>query len=363
MAPRPELLTALQRLDLSRPPPDDAWVDGSVRGWGEPDRIRVLLQAGQRFRIGLHGPLGSGKTSELERWRRELEGVATVLSVRAADDAQAHAQPWAVVLEAVNTQLPMTVLGARVRQVVTEIRDEAIRARNAGGDARDSDGFRERFSVALTKAETVFGRPILILWDALDLLGVGQADDLLGPNGSLLDPALPALVVAVPHPWALERSAAQRHRSLDTLLHLPPFPVFDRGGRAAPAVVAAVAEGLSRRLGGVGLVEGGTELLERVALSSGGVPRHAVQILRQAVLRAALRGGKVDLAGVIEGERELRQDLEEAARNRLPQLNSFRVGGSHQRDVGLVMANVILGYEDGDGRYYLLHPLLKAMFA
>ena len=362
MAPSPELLTALQRLDLGRPPPEGCWVDGAARAWGEPERLRVLLAAGQRFRIGLHGPLGSGKSSELERWRGALEGVANVSVARLEGAAQSGVGVWVAALSAGLAALPAGPVASGVREQLSRLLSEAQQGLAQGLGALHTRVIAQQAPVYLANVEALSGKPLLLLLDALDLLPPEEADTLLGPNGTLLDPGLPALVVTVPHAWALERPAAQRHRSLDTLLHLPPFPVFDRQGRADPAVVSALADGLARRLGGVGLVAGGVELLERVALSSGGVPRHAVQILRQAVLRAALGGGKVDLAGVIEGERELRQDLEESARNRLPQLVAFRDGGTHQRDVGLVLANVILGYEGAEGRYYLLHPLLRSMF-
>ena len=115
-------------------------------------------------------------------------------------------------------------------------------------------------------------QPLLMLMDGGDLVDEFQAGQWFGPGGVVADHRLPSAIITAPHAWQL-------------------------------------ADGLASRLAGLDILET-PDLLLRIARQSGGVPRYAVVLLRQAVLAAA-GGTVVRSAHVLEAERELRQDLEQ----------------------------------------------------
>lgn len=178
-----------------------------------------------------------------------------------------------------------------------------------------------------------------------------------GPGSWLIDPANPPLVATVPASFA-RTSPAERDPGFTAVWYLPPFRVLRRDGQLHAEGLDAVARLLARRLTGLDVLER-TGLLHRVALASGGVPRDAIRILRGAVL-AALRDGRIGDAHLLRGSREVRQDLEQALRPEdLATLATVRSSGEFRGDGRLVLAGVVLGYEDeGGNRYWRPHPLL-----
>lgn len=289
---------ALRRLDPAKPAGDEEYV--ARPGWDRFDEISLLLEAGVRFRMVLHGSVGVGKTTELQLWARRLvkSGISAVYA-------------------------PLAV------------------------------GSRPLVDLVHTAAS---GGNQLVLLDGLDLQP-DQAEVNFGPGTILVTPSLPALVVAAPH--AIGRWAPDRRDPKLQLVQLLPFPVVARNGRAEWPAVHALAELLGRRLGPVPLLERAS-LLNRVALTSGGVPRDAVRILRGAVLSAAKRRTPVTMGDVTQGERELRQDFEQSfVLGDAETLNEVRTRGVflHPQERLLTMG-AVLSYEDADGSYAFPHPVL-----
>lgn len=298
---REHYITALRALDPGRPAAG-AQVARRV-GWDRFEELRVQVEAGTRFRIALHGSAGVGKTTELLSWKERLGAM-----------------------------------GVRVDYVAFHPRAEALHGLLRG---RASQG-----------AE-------LLLVDGLDLRPE-DADQWFGQGTPVVDPDLPALVAVAP--TVVARWPADRRDPHFTLMHLPPFPVIGRDGRARWDAVSAMADMLRQRLAGEEALLEKPSLLKRIGLMSGGVPRDAIRILRGAVLTAAARSDLVTTGQVVAGERELRQDLEQSFVH--GDLAVLRNVLDRQRflepDPRLLTMGAVLTYEDAEGIYALPHPLLRA---
>lgn len=291
---------ALRRLDPAKPAGDEEYQPRP--GWDRFDEIVLQLDADVRFRMVLHGSVGVGKTTELLYWARRLEEKKVGVQY-----------------------LQVELHGKSLEEFV---RNATVRACR------------------------------LLLLDGLDLQP-DRAEQNFGPGTSLVDPGLPALVAVAPH--AIGRWGPDRRDPKIQLVQLLPFPVLDRDGRAAWDGVHALAQLLSRRLGSVPVLER-VSVLKRVALMSGGVPRDAVRILRGAVLSAAKRLMPVTVGDVTQGERELRQDFEQAfISGDKETLNTVRTQRvflhPHER---LLTMGAVLSYEDEQGAYAYPHPVLLA---
>lgn len=303
----PAIVEALKRTDPSVPADEaDYAIRPAPEGgpWDKLDELDTLLGAESRFRILLHGSTGVGKTTEMLRWTK--------------------------------------LLGDRGRRVM--YRHAAAHHESVG---------------SLLAYSRVNGIEVLLL-DGLDLDVDGLADNF-GPGAPLADPSNPALIAAAPH--SLARTSAAVRDPVFTVWHLPPFPVLTRGQRPNAAALDALAHGLQRRLPDPSILERQT-LLRRIALASGGVPRDALRILRAALLAAA-PAGVVNVAHVMRGERELRQDLEQGlvAGDEVVLARAMGARGTFLGDQRLAVSGAILPYEDADGRYWLPHPLLWTMAA
>lgn len=294
--PRDAYVDALRSLDPGRPATVVEVVPRT--GWDRFHEIVLQLQARTLFRYVLHGSVGVGKSTELDRWRRQL-----------------------------------TEQGVKVRYVV------------APSDAR----------AVVTLLEELRQHKGILLIDGLDL-HPEDAQDWFGPATPLVDPRLPALVAVCPH--SVGRWPPDRRDPKLTLVHLPPFPVIARDARVSWEGVRGMVPVLERRAA-QGLLER-PELAKRVVLMSGGVPRDAVRILRSAVLSAARRQTLVGLADVVAGERELRQDFEQA----FHETDFETLGAVFDRrryldaDPRLLTMGAVLTYEDQEGTYSLPHPVL-----
>lgn len=186
------------------------------------------------------------------------------------------------------------------------------------------------------------GRPVLLLIDGTDL--VGDATGWFGPGKWPLGGLAASVVFTAPHAWCLTSGPGDRDERINAVWHLPPFPVIDEGGGPAPRVITHLADGLRRRLGDADLLEEPT-LMDRIVRSSGGVPRHAVILLRESILAAAGQD-QLRIAHVLDAERELRQDL----------LHTVRASG--RPTPAMHVSGALLSYEGPTRRFQVEHPLL-----
>jgi hypothetical protein len=323
MAVSAAIVEALRRLDTTRPPQAGQYIDRTVpgvgRGWDLPKRLEVLVAAGSQFRALLHGAVGVGKTTELYRWSAALQALP------------------------------------KLRAPVVTMPPFA--------EFRSPEGVRQ-FSSWIADQHRKYLQPrekLVLLVDGLDLLSPAQTDDAFGSGSPLFSPDVPPVVYAAPHSVILQ-APAKRAPQIDQVWHLPPFPVLDARHRPDPRVVEHVVKGLEARIGDLAVLED-ARWLRRIAIASGGVPRSAIRILRGALLAAA-DAGKVNAAHVLEGERELRQDLEAALEQHdVDQLHFAFESGVYRGDPRLVVSGTILPYEGvNPDRYWVPHPLLWSLF-
>jgi len=295
--------------------------------------------------------VGVGKTTEFRRWARGLEGEATVVLVRFAGAPPDEAAFLKGLIEAARP-----VLKAVDRKVWQTADGYLNPSQRRPGDSRR----RPLPQVSVEKVLRDLVRvspPMLFLVDGLDLVEMGRAATLFGPGTFLCGDLLPSIVYSAPHSLLTLRAEARDPR-FGQAWHLPAFPVVNAFGNQNDEVVAHLAAGLSYRLPDIDLV-GEPGLLAQIAFHSGGIPRHAVTILRGALL--ATNGNEpISDHHVFQGERELRQDLEQALTpNDLRALKKANAAprtfaGSRE----LVVSSAVVPYEGPDHRYWMPHPLL-----
>lgn len=343
------MLEALRRLDPSRPALDEDYIargfDDAPRGWPWPERLRLLLDAGGRPRVLLHGAVGSGKTSELLRWKRALEDRYECLPIGVGGSLKVE-DIFIAIADAADRLLPIGL---------TELLEGAWSDRGARRTVPPDAWFDVigTWYNRTCKAK----RPLVLLIDGTDRVRDEAAPLLFGPGSPLTRPELPPLVCTAPNALLAMDPNATRDAGFDVPLHLPPFPVIDAAGKTDVTVVVWLAAGLARRLKGLDLVEDHT-LLERVARSSAGIPRDAVRILRAAVL-AALDSPKIQARHIVEGEREVRQDLEQALQpDDVEALCGVEATGQYFGPPRLITAGAVVAYEGKERRYWRPHPLL-----
>ncbi len=340
MAVDPRFIEALRRLNPGAPPTEEEYIPrdaASGRGWNVLERVETLLLAGTHLRALLHGCTGIGKSTEFARWKRALEGrvVVVPVTVRALDGDAVLAQ---VVLGAFEASARLGTPGAAERSEAFLAYWEAWNGDPPRDDV-DSALRNERLQI-----EAAGHGALLVLFDGMDLMPPEEIDDVFGAAGSMLGEAQPPFVATVPHTWALRSGPGSRHEGVDAVWHLPPLAVIDEKDVAQDAVLDRIVVGLTRRLGDASLFES-PALLRRIAIQSGGVPRHAVLLLRQALLSAA-GSTLVRAEHVLEAERELRQDL----------LHSVTFG---QATPQAYLSGAMLSYEGRDARFERPHPLLR----
>lgn len=343
----PQIVEALRRLDPATPPNEHAHVarDAALpgRGWDLPDRLVPLLLAGSRFRALLHGCVGVGKSTELLRWERELAPFATVVRVDVA--------PTGDVRE--------TVLEAILVAARTEARRHGLLQLGPNYISTASERFLTVANLVEQLVE-VRARPVLLLLDGLDLLDPTSANAVFAPGSVLCHDDLPALVSTAPQSMVMLEPRDSRDPRFGDAWHLPPFPVLFLDGSPNEEVVRILADGLLRRLDGLDIFES-PEVARRVAFASAGIFRHAVIILRSAILAAA-RLGRVSPGHVLGGERELRQDIEHGLRE--GDIDTLREVARTNTFYGaprLVTMGAVVPYEGPERRYWLPHPLLWSL--
>lgn len=347
MAVSPELIAALRRLNPSTPADDDSFVPrewaGMTRGWDVQERLELLLAAGQPVRWALHGAIGVGKTTELRRIARALQGQAEVVWVEFSDD-------W-------DSERLHELVGARIGKhlgVEVGLRDGAngLRLRDPGSLGTVADQL-DQIHAATLRA------PILIL----DGFERADGEDVLGEDGVAEALREASYLLVAPHPWVVFSSREQRSRSLDAVIELPAFAVQGPDGQPNEDAIRPLAEGLRRRLGeAASAFLDPIDAVRRAAFYSGGLPRDAVRILHGAVLAAA-RSGRVNAQHVSVGVSELRQDLAQSLQTgELEQLRAIARTGRHEGGEGLIQRNLILSYAQAQElTYWQPHPALRAM--
>ncbi len=362
MAINPQIVEALKRLNPSVPADEDLYVDRDgiegARGWDLPERLEALVTAGIRTTALLHGAIGVGKTTELQRWEQRL-GESSLVAL--------------VTLNGVDLrELSIEYVASRE----TYGPDRAIRRLLAAACSRwgaasgvdvieDMNPAEEQVDLAHL-VEQVRGparRSLILLVDGVDLLLPESAklavERIFAATRSLVD----AVVCVVPHVTLAMDTSFARALNVDQIWHLPAFPVHNADEVRNRVVVDLLADGLGRRLAGLDLFDQPDYCLKEAAWHSGGVLRDAVRILHASVLSAA-RLGRVNRFHLSQGLREIRQDL---AQGMTPEnwreLRSFDANPTRQVPSELIARNAILAYESLQDRYWHPHPLLASMLA
>jgi len=351
MAINPLIIQALKKLNPTVPAEPREVIDrewqGMARGWDTLEQIETLLAADYTLRGVLHGPIGVGKSSELQRWARGLEDIAKVLVVTVQRPTRALKTA-----EDVYGVLESSVWSA------LKLSDE-----DAEEMAEDED--YEEFDPlgAMLYYCGYFGDenqpPGLLLIDGLDLLPSDQAA-LFGAAQNLPLDELPSVIFVGAHPWFTLTPREQRDPRLEYIWELPCFAVQLPDGTPNKPAIDTLAAGLLKRLA---RTRGAFWDLSRCCLEaayySGGVPRDAIRILHSAVLSAA-KSGQVNAANLALGVNELRQDIAQSlSTDELQKVALVGRSMNHQGDISLISKNAILPYDLTDRRYWLPHPVLR----
>ncbi|MFH1466907.1 MAG: hypothetical protein ABIO70_21160 [Pseudomonadota bacterium] len=320
------VVEALRRLNPAEPPEDDCYIarndPTTGPGWDLPERLEPMLLEGHRFRALMVGTVGVGKTTELSRWERLRPAGRRVVRLTLPAHAISTDEPKILQSIAIGLRLTMGDLGAT----------------NVPWGTIDAATAKEN---------------ILLLVDGLDLLSPEDAAQVFGPNTGLVDPRLPPVVFTAPVGLLALPANVSRDARFEEVWHLPPVRVYDRKRSVNGAAIGRMVQGLQTRV--EALVPG--PLLHHVALGSGGVPRHAVRILRGALM-AAWSDGALTADHIWQGTRLVRKDLEQGlSKEDLHVLWNTGDTGSYRGGSRLLTASAVLPYEDPD-RYWLPHPLL-----
>lgn len=343
----PKLITALERLDPSEPARPDWYIE---RGTGWISKLLALSRAGRRVRALLHGSVGAGKTTELQRAAESLSAEFEVIhvSVIGGDPIQNAFQG------SVRRQIA-TWAGARDHVDLLY----AVQDIESLGDARR---WATPIGDVLRMTEARAGRPIVLLVDGLDLWPTDKIMDALKQGSELAAGELPAIVYAMPNAALSLLTDSRRDQRFQPIEHVAPICVLNPDLSENQAGVELLVEGLTRRIGDLEIIDDPGTLLRRVALLSGGVPRDAIRILQAAVL-AAMGSGRVTSHHIQEGARELRQDLEQGLNEHydIDTLMDVKSTLRHMGAAHLIAQNAILPYDGAERRYWLPHPLLWPM--
>lgn len=380
-------IEALRRLQAHEPATDDQYIarDGSGLSiaWGWPKRLELELRAGGRPRILMHGPIGVGKTTELLRWGRMLAAWRPlVVRVDAPKD------PWDAAWQIFHDVLRQLELGQQLLQTI-----QLPRTYNAGEPVSDPAALAAAWTslIGHPSRPSAAGHraPGLLLIDGIDLIPPSQVTTFFGPGSPLALPALPPCVIVAPNTLITLSPATERDPRFD-VVHVWPFPVRDPHDKRVEPTCEWLAHGLLHRLADLPLrFEPG--IPELIVEMSGGVPRDAIRMLRQALI-TSVGQPSVGTAAAFAGMREVRQDLEQALtdeeRRGLEALAAWlsleapgtmvtgldslasAIMGLHGEQTAppvpavdrqaLIRKSAVLVYEGEESRYALVHPLLRA---
>lgn len=335
-------IAALKRLLAHEPPDEHAYVVRTLpnhRPWAWPERLELLVASEQRPRLLLHGPIGVGKTTELRRWMQALgPGRARLVTL-----AQGTG--------------PMDAMRALAIGLAKQIELEGRGA--TGHEAKALGALSPHEPRWWAVLADVLGRwPVapVVLVDGLDLVATEQVRDFFGPGSLFAAPELPPMVISAPHALIVAEPVGDRHSAFG-VAHVSPFPVSSPNDAADRVVVAWLVEGLRRRLPSD--LQISTGILANAAWFGGGVLRDTVRILRGTLL-AAVNAPTVGPAHLLEGLREVRQDLTQSLTNdELVRLSSVHSESTLGDFASLIRKNAVLVFEGDERRYPQLHPLLR----
>jgi hypothetical protein len=355
----PRLLQALRAL---RPDtdPGEFYLE---RGWDLPNRLVPLLLEGSPFRGLLYGATGVGKSTEFSRWARALSDVANVILVT----VQAASTLWESIGRSLTSETSSQINHPRLTPALNTLLGVSTGV-TLPPEAVTENRKQRVVEVLRGLPKGTGGRPVLLLIDGLELLP--NAADLFRPGGALMDPDLPSLIATAPYSMPLLHGSDIAPAFLDKW-HLQPFPVLSQttdatqGRQAQPsaATVRRFAEHLRQRTGSAGELFDHPDFFDRIALMSGGVPRHAMLLLRGALL-SAISQPRVTLSDVLRAERDLRQDLLASLREgddevmRSVEETGRFFGGEH-----LLRGSVVYAIEGERQREWTVHPLLITRWA
>lgn len=273
-----------------------------------PGELQLMLASGLRPKILVSGPPGCGKSRMLEQLQHELADSAQVVAVDLGGTGD------------------LPVLQSLVRTM--------------GGKRHEN--LRE------VLAEYASELPLLVVVDGFDKLESGLANALFGPNSPWFHPLLPAMVVLGP-PALLTWGREQWDSRFDRFEVLVPFPVRRLDGapdvRGLPAMLQILRQ----------YWPAGSKHLRELALASGGLPRDALRMLRDAVL---IGQGKLSPVAVQRAitrmAQELRQGLTPRQAADLEEIEKSRL---FQGDPCLIERGLAL--RDSSGAWSV-HPLLRS---
>lgn len=303
----PEFIEALRRLDPAQTPTDGQWIDRPEevmgRGWDLAERLELLIEAKVPIRALLHGAVGVGKTTEMQRLTKKIN---------------CHIE-------------------------------------NFSGDTP-----LDLIEMIYNLKKTEYKQYNLIIVDGLDLLPNKEITEELRQGTMLCNEELPNIMYIIPHDTALETTRDTRDHRFTDIYHLAPFPIQGIKGTQQNNAIEYMANGLMKRFEDIP-INIDSNLLKRVAYYSGGIPRHAIIILRHAILASAKKNIFLP-THILHGERELRQDLEQALRNddisTLIQVHQTGKFISKKESDRLIRNSVIIPYDGPENRYWSVHPLL-----
>lgn len=310
----PEFIEALRRLDPAQTPTEEQWIDRPEevmgRGWDLADDLRVLLEVGAPIRVLLHGAVGVGKTTELRRLIGGLEA------------------------------------GQDISLIIYNY----------------TKGLSSHYDISsyINKSKSK-----LIIIDGLDLISFDDVFRLIESGTSLCDENLPPVIYVMPHDTMLSISREDIDSRFTKVYHLPPFPVQLPGKKQNSGAIDHMALGLKKRLQDLPVpIDDLT--YRRIAYHSAGIPRHAINLLRHLILSAARKNRHLP-THLLEAERELRQDLEQALRDGdeliLQRTHSAAAHTWSDASPRLIRNSVLLPYEGPERRYWCVHPLLHHLVA
>lgn len=329
--------------------------------WDIPDRLRVITAAGQRVRALIHGTAGVGKSTELQLWVRSLSDSFEIIYIEISDVRGGIDAILEQIIVAIRNEGQHLAKGGRWDEVA---KIAAILASGmtmvVGGGLGVAESKQQTVRELFARTMSLFDRdrPLLLLIDGLDRLSFDDTISIFQAGSPLFDPVVPSIVCTIPHAHVLTNPRERWDPRITDIWHLPAFSVIKQDGSPNATAVAALAQGLGHRLSPLPTPVQ-VELLQRVALMSGGIPRHAIQILRTAVL-TGVRMKRVGPFEIIAGERELRQDLEQSLTDDDQYwLNRVGRGESAGLPPRLLVSGAIIPYEGPERRYFAVHPLLR----
>lgn len=423
MEPEPSLIelcaAASRNLDPKQPLDDKSQHADWYRDRGEKSmrRLGILLdRAGgieRRQKMIFSGHIGSGKSTELYHLKCALDGDAsvrrTVLYLPISDYTNLQTLTSIDLLEAMVRatdaelrgprsdagELKRQIRDARARLIQRRVRSNAIGGRAGLGakmgiaEARAELGathstedawvleespdpaamlalLNDRLR-ALREARNAPDLPILLICDDVEKVDIGIAMRVF-TDGLVLSSVDAAVIYTVPMAlvYSEHRKALLSHFD-DQPTVLPVLKVADREGRPVDETIDRMVEMVRPRFPGMDRVLS-PAALRRLALSSGGLLRDFIRMLRDVCVNVMLdeRTTQVTEKEVIEAESELRRDygrqVEVDLVGPLAAVGRAQPRGMTSALARLLNVGAILEYANHD-TWYRVHPMAAHLVA